>query len=78
MIDGSIIRLAFMSDVVDEEKDYLIWKDDSEDKYWHGELVFYSDDTSHFSAYPLVSYVETRQLDKGDFLLIQNYINSIK
>ena len=78
MIDGSIIRLAFMSDVVDEEKEYLTWIDDSEDKYWHGELVFYSDDTSCFSVYPLVSYAETRQLDKGDFLLIQNYIDSIK
>ena len=78
MIDGSIIRLAFMSDVVDEEKDYLTWKDDSEDQYWHGELIFYRDDTSFFSPYPLVSYAETRQLDKGDFLLIQNYINLIK
>ena len=72
------IQLEFMSDVVDEEKDCLTWKDDSEEKYWYGELVYYSNDTAYYSAHPLFSYAETRQLDKGDFLLIQNYINSIK
>ncbi len=72
------IQLEFMSDVVDEEKDCLTWKDDSEEKYWYGELVYYSNDTAYYSVHPLFSYAETRQLDKGDFLLIQNYINSIK